>query len=103
MAGEGPTAADFGLGIDRLSIDPGEKGPTVHIHSLNFTISSREPRAETKSPDEAKQSHDNFAQIRTDIDIPVGEKVVVGRDCLCFRRQRACPGSYGQGYGLTSD
>ena len=82
-AGPVTSPADFSLGFQRLNITNEDKGPAVHIRNLEFTIIHREPepKSETKSSDEAKESssHTNLAAIRTNIDVPVGEKVVVGK------------------------
>jgi len=74
-AGQPPSGADFFLQIHRMDIGAGEKEPTIHLRGLNFSISV------TPTPSEGKLSmgKPSSAQIATDIDVPVGQKVVVGK------------------------
>ena len=75
-AGQPPSGANFSLVIDRVDIGAGQKGPTIHMHNLSFSI------METPIPGEAKPASTtelNRAEIRTDIDVPEGQKVVVGK------------------------
>jgi hypothetical protein len=80
VAGDGTLVADFSLRLNRLNVEPGEKGATVHIHDLDFVLTSKESKPEGKS-DETKPSPSptSLARIETDIDVPVGQKVVVGK------------------------
>jgi hypothetical protein len=74
-AGQPPSRADFSLRINRVDIGAGEKEPTIHLHGLKFSISaSPTPSAGPLSTEKA-----NSAQIATDIDVPEGQKVVVGK------------------------
>jgi hypothetical protein len=81
VAGEGLLAADFAFNFSRLNVVAGEKGPTIHLRDLVFAIWSREANAGKKPAEGTKQSGEraNYAQIGTNIDIPAGQKVVVGK------------------------
>jgi len=74
-AGQPPSGAEFFLQITGMDIGAGEKEPIIHLHRLNFSISA------TPTPAEGKLStgKTSSAQIATDIDVPVGQKVVVGK------------------------
>jgi hypothetical protein len=74
-AGPPPSGADFYLQINQIDIGAGEKEPIIHLHGLNFSISA------TPTPSEGKLStgKTSTARIATDIDVPVGQKVVVGK------------------------
>jgi hypothetical protein len=75
-AGHPPTGADFGLSIRRMDVGGEEKEPTIHLRGLSFSISESPTTIEPKGAATKNLSH---AELRTDIDIPVGQKVVVGK------------------------
>ena len=75
-AGHPPGGADFGLSIRRMDIGGGEEKPTIHLRELSFSISESPTTIEPKGTATKNLSH---AELRTDIDIPVGQKVVVGK------------------------
>lgn len=66
--------ADFQFGFFHAQIVPEEKMTTIRIHDLNFVM---ERPVETKQV--ATPQPKTSAQIRTDIDLPEGLKVVVGK------------------------
>jgi hypothetical protein len=75
-AGHPPSGADFGLSIRRMDVGGEEKEPTVHLRELNFSISESPATSEVNRQTTGNLSR---AELRTDIDIPVGQKVVVGK------------------------
>jgi hypothetical protein len=75
-AGHPPAAAEFGLSIRRMDVGGEEKEPTIHLRELNFSISESPATIEPKGTATKNLSQ---AALRTDIDIPVGQKVVVGK------------------------
>lgn len=64
--------ADFQFGFDDARILPEEKVPTIRIHDLAFVMERPIKQGVTPPPK-------SEAQIRTDIDLPEGMKVVVGK------------------------
>jgi hypothetical protein len=70
--------ADLTLWLQRVNITPGDKAPVIRIEGLNFQIS------QTKTATESKEELHTTgpAEIRTSIEIPVGQKVVVGKTAL---------------------
>ncbi len=75
-AGQPPSRADFSLRINRVDIGAGEKEPTIHLRGLRFSISASPTPSEGKLLSTEKASS---AQIATDINVPEGQKVVVGK------------------------
>jgi hypothetical protein len=75
-AGRPPSGADFSLSIGRMDVGAEEKDPTIHLHGLSFSISESPTTIEPKG---AATKNLSRAELRTDIDIPVGQKVVVGK------------------------
>lgn len=75
-AGHPPGGAEFGLSIHRMDVGAGEKEPTIHLRDLSFSISESPTTIEPKGAATKNLSH---AELSTDIDIPVGQKVVVGK------------------------
>lgn len=71
--------ADFQFAFDDARILPEEKVPTIRIHNLNFVM---ERPVETKQG--VKPLPKTEAQIRTDIDLPEGLKVVVGKTSFYY-------------------
>jgi hypothetical protein len=75
VAGEGNLAADFWFGFQSVLLRAGDKGPIIHLNALNFRL--QDPARE--GHDNSGQSFQPMAQILTDIDLPMGQKVVVGK------------------------
>lgn len=71
--------ADFQFGFSDARIVSEEKLPTIRIHDLNFVM---ERPVETKQG--VKPLPKTEAQIRTDIDLPEGLKVVVGKTSFYY-------------------
>ncbi|HVH69793.1 MAG TPA: secretin N-terminal domain-containing protein [Candidatus Dormibacteraeota bacterium] len=69
--------ADFQFGFNHAQIVPEEKVTTIRIHDLNFVMERPERSVETKEI--VTRQPKTSAQIRTDIDLPEGLKVVVGK------------------------
>jgi len=72
----GPLAGQFSLSLHRLELIPGDKVSTVHIDGLAFTILPFNAKLSERE-DRLQSPH-----IDTSIDIPVGQKVVVGKTAL---------------------
>jgi hypothetical protein len=70
-----PGAADLELHFQWLRIDPGEKAPTVRVQRLVFEIFQNERRDNIKG----EPVRTLAADIATSLDVPVGQKVVVGK------------------------
>ena len=81
VAGDGNLSADFSLSFQRLNITTEEKGPAVHIRNLEFVMVGREAKSDANRSEDTKDSpaRTDLAQIHTNIDVPVGQKVVVGK------------------------
>lgn len=67
--------ADFHFGFNHVQILQEGKATTIRFRDLNFAMVGPERSVETKETEQPKTS----AQIRTDIDLPEGLKVVVGK------------------------
>ena len=72
----------FQLGFQRLNIVAGESSPVIRLTNLDFRIqdNGRYEQKDSKGFSmSSRREPATLAQIHTDIDIPVGQKVVVGK------------------------
>jgi len=77
-AGGPPSPANFALHLQDLDVVGGQESPAIHLHNMTFEIWNE---VEKKASGEEKGSPEriNQARIQSDIDIPAGQKVVVGK------------------------
>jgi hypothetical protein len=73
-----PEKDQFVFAIRRLDIGTGEKDPTIHLRDLNLSIIGTPPSSEAKG----STKKTNYAELGTDIDVPIGRKVVVGKTSI---------------------
>ena len=73
-----PSPAEFALQFPEINVVGAAEAPTVHIHNMSFeiwnVIETQASRLEG-----AAMRRTNLASIKSNIDIPVGQKVVVGK------------------------
>ncbi len=74
--GEGQKA-DFSFSFNRADITSDGKVPTIRINGLDFVMAQPVEPKEGRGPDLVPRT--NLAKIHTDIDVPEGQKVVVGK------------------------
>ena len=78
--GDNPTDT-FQLGFQRLNIEAGESSAVIRLTNLDFRIqdNGRHEQKDSTGLSISTGAPATLAQIHTDIDIPVGQKVVVGK------------------------
>lgn len=81
VAGEGDQTAAFSLGFQHVNLMAEEKGPTLQLANLDFRLMRQGPWTSKDSHGGSVVSTDAepLALIHTNIDVPVGQKVVVGK------------------------
>lgn len=84
VAGSGDLTAEFSLAFQALWIPAGENAALIRLRNLDFRLWSRRTDVQKNVPllPVGKDERENVAVIHTDVNLPLGQKVVVGKTAL---------------------